>query len=375
MLRNNIIKAARLFSQYAKVGLSNTTAEKSKEYFCDLIPSDLFAYGLEERIYKIKGTVGQGRTVEVPWVAVMQKSITTSTTRGIYIVYLFSADMKTLYLSLMMGCEYFKGTGKVNRIEKIAREIKDLIADDIPSGFSDFDMDLKCHGARASEYQAASIVCKSYLIDSLPADRELKQDFLCLLDTYERLKLLIGNRTVDEFYEYVIAISSGLSMGETTYTSEDIGTEVIPSEKACEDLPEEKRKIVLDDKGRKRYPRDRKKADHALRVAGYRCEVCEDHFSFNTDKKRMYVEAHHLIPLNLYDEFDSSLDVEANIVSLCPNCHRILHFGDKRTKMDTLLILYKKRINRLQKAGLSLSWDELISLIFSTRSSQLSGGK
>jgi 5-methylcytosine-specific restriction enzyme B len=49
--------------------------------------------------YVIKGSVGQGVWTDVPWVAIMNKEVTTSTQRGYYIVYLFSDDMSKLYLT------------------------------------------------------------------------------------------------------------------------------------------------------------------------------------------------------------------------------------------------------------------------------------
>ena len=42
----------------------------------------------DEAHYKIKGSVGQGRQTATPWVAIMDKDITTSTQKGVYIVFL-----------------------------------------------------------------------------------------------------------------------------------------------------------------------------------------------------------------------------------------------------------------------------------------------
>ena len=53
--------------------------------------------------YVVTGSVGQGNWASVPWIAIMNKAITTSTQRGYYIVYLFSEDMSRLYLTLAQG--------------------------------------------------------------------------------------------------------------------------------------------------------------------------------------------------------------------------------------------------------------------------------
>ncbi len=39
----------------------------------------------------------------MPWLAIMNKSVTTSTKRGYYVVYLFSEDMERLYLTFAQG--------------------------------------------------------------------------------------------------------------------------------------------------------------------------------------------------------------------------------------------------------------------------------
>ena len=40
--------------------------------------------------YKIKGSIGTGRISKCPWVAIMHNKETSSTKRGIYLVFLFS---------------------------------------------------------------------------------------------------------------------------------------------------------------------------------------------------------------------------------------------------------------------------------------------
>lgn len=70
--------------------------------------------------------------------------------------------------------------------------------------------------------------------------------------------------------------------------------------------------------------------------------------------------AHHLIPLSTQDYFDFSLDIDANIVCLCPNCHRKLHYGNNITR--DLIKLYEDRINYLRLSGIDISFDELIQL-------------
>lgn len=76
---------------------------------------------------------------------------------------------------------------------------------------------------------------------------------------------------------------------------------------------------------------------NAIKIANYKCELNNSHKTFVTASEKPYVEAHHLIPLSCQNDFDYSLDVETNIIRLCPNCHRMLHYGlDIRSELRKL---------------------------------------
>ena len=112
---------------------------------------------------------------------------------------------------------------------------------------------------------------------------------------------------------------------------------------------------------KKVFQRERKTALNALYMAGYQCELGREHPSFirrNSDIN--YTEPHHLIPMAFQDMFDYSLDVEANIVSLCSNCHNKIHYGEGAKEM--LMQLYDARKDALDKAGIMISKKKLLSL-------------
>ena len=75
---------------------------------------------------------------------------------------------------------------------------------------------------------------------------------------------------------------------------------------------------------------------------------------------RNYIEGHHLIPLKYQDEFEYSLDVEANIVSLCPSCHRLLHYGNDYE--EKICELFEIRKERLKKCNIYISKERLIEM-------------
>ena len=110
--------------------------------------------------------------------------------------------------------------------------------------------------------------------------------------------------------------------------------------------------------GKKVFSRDRNTALNALSYANYACEVDQSHPTFirkSTDCA--YTEPHHLIPLAFSDDFDASLDVEENIVSLCSNCHNHLHYG--RDIDEMLSSLYEQRKELLEKIDIKITYDQL----------------
>lgn len=102
-------------------------------------------------------------------------------------------------------------------------------------------------------------------------------------------------------------------------------------------VPFDKKALKDAGSGRKIYPRDKKISANALKRAHHTCEYCPSHRSFMRRKKNIkYMEPHHLIPLHMHEEFAKSLDVEANIVSLCSNCHNQIHYGNGKDIISRL---------------------------------------
>ena len=69
-------------------------------------------------------------------------------------------------------------------------------------------------------------------------------------------------------------------------------------------------------------------------------------------------EAHHLVPRSYQKNYPNSLDVTANIVSLCSNCHNCLHYGSSDERNLILGKLYEDRKKRLKEVGLTITLNE-----------------
>lgn len=101
----------------------------------------------------------------------------------------------------------------------------------------------------------------------------------------------------------------------------------------------------------------------AIEIANYKCEVDAKHITFTAAATmKPYMEGHHAVPMKVQGKFQVSLDVYANIVCLCPTCHRLLHYGELKRKKEALEQIYIERDDRLQNSGILLTKDEFISI-------------
>ncbi|MFA2809134.1 HNH endonuclease [Bacillus mycoides] len=110
------------------------------------------------------------------------------------------------------------------------------------------------------------------------------------------------------------------------------------------------------------YKRDSKTAKNAIVLANYKCEIDLNHEDFISKvTKKNYVEAHHLIPMGFQDDFQKSIDVEANIISLCAHCHKKLHHAEYKVIEPLIEKLYDARINRLNNCGINIDKYEFLN--------------
>lgn len=116
----------------------------------------------------------------------------------------------------------------------------------------------------------------------------------------------------------------------------------------------------------KQWQRNQIIISHAIEAAHYMCEGDPEHLTFISRKSgKAYMEGHHLIPLKFQPKFECGLDVYANIVCLCPTCHRMMHFGRNVDRIHLAESLYEKRYSRLARCGINLSKKEFLELVLS----------
>lgn len=131
--------------------------------------------------YVVKGSVGKsGNWAAVPWVAVMDQQVTDSTQRGYYIVYLFSEDMRRLYLTLAQGVTETPR----EEMERVKRDIRRLIP---PGGRVRTDDDIRLgESKRAKEYERSVAAYIVYSFADLPSDDQLVRDLETMTGHYRQ---------------------------------------------------------------------------------------------------------------------------------------------------------------------------------------------
>ncbi len=178
---------------------------------------------------------------------------------------------------------------------------------------------------------------------------------------YPRNYMLLEGESWEDGFNFLTSLTSKVyDENEDSLYQKDIQN--IKKGKKVDDKPDRK-KDLLSKNGSNYYPRNLVFAKYAIEQADYQCELNKNHITFNTKATNQnYVEAHHLIPLSFHEEFNYSLDIPANIIALCPNCHRMLHLGNKETVNSALASLYGRRKTRLKKVELDIELEELIDI-------------
>ena len=211
-------------------------------------------------------------------------------------------------------------------------------------------------------YPSREIVRRAY--EELPLHRKVTSDFL-------KGKGGVGRGHVADALQekgFVIKTKSEMfkELKEQEVSSDFIFIGDVNKETTSTDYAEyiprpEKRPEPLQSQGRIVYIRRKEISINALKRAGHLCEIDNRHPGFiRKSDGTNYTEPHHLIPMCMQRFFENSLDVEANIVSLCSNCHNLLHYG--KDKVEILKQLYDLRKNELKEAGIEISFDDLLDM-------------
>lgn len=257
----------------------------------------------------IKGSAGQGVWAAVPWIAFFDPLETTSATHGIYVVYLFSADMERLYLSLNQGTTavYHEFGPRYGR--QVLRSRADLIFNRVKEHSQptmDREIDLAGDGSLALGYEAGHAIGYLYDLAALPSDIVLAAD----LDRVLRL------------YRHVL-FRGGVTPSDTLMETGGV-----------KDIEEAHRYQMV--RKLERNPRVRKQ------VLARKKPVCEGcglapGKDYALPSTKLPLDVHHLMPLSDLQEGERlKYKVPDDFAVLCPTCHRVVHQMDNPGDIETL---------------------------------------
>jgi MoxR-like ATPase len=143
--------------------------------------------------YSVKGSIGVGNWATVPWLAILNRSITTSTQRGYYIVYLFSENMKELYLTFAQGITETSRDEMLRLNDEIRKNID---MDGVVKG-SDYYLG---ESSKARGYVESTAAYIKYTLEDMPSENQLINDLEKMISYYEKfIKYKSGEeKTVNE---------------------------------------------------------------------------------------------------------------------------------------------------------------------------------
>lgn len=289
--------------------------------------------------YEVGPAYGKGNKAKVPLVGVFNKNVTTGFQNGYYIVLLFVADMSAVYLSLNQGVADFEKQFKSKKVvqEKLEENAKFLLEKITnPSGIQgqiNLNVDKTSTGYL---YQFGNIIAFRYSKKKIPSKSKFKQDFFALLSAYEEIINSSNEELIEgDFQQFANECAGSLGRGEVIEA---------PSVSLV-----------------KKYKRNPLVAAKAIYRAGFKCEANKAHKTFIAkSSKKNYVEAHHLIRLSNQGDFQHKLDIEENVVSLCPTCHRLIHLGLYEEKEPLLKKLFRSREKMLKANGIEITEEKFL---------------
>ena len=176
----------KILNEYSIAKTQMFSGHPIGSFFRNDIPNFIYNTGIVNRTtHLITGSVGQGQWATVPWVCIFDKKITTTATKGVYIVYLLAKDGKTLYLTFNQGCTDIRRThSKRETIELMRKRASEVVSKINSRGFN-FDENINL-GSGLTElaelYQKGTIFYKSYKRNNVP---ESLDDLKQMMNIYE----------------------------------------------------------------------------------------------------------------------------------------------------------------------------------------------
>ncbi|MEV4503763.1 MrcB family domain-containing protein [Streptomyces klenkii] len=152
--------------------------------------------------YKVEGHGGNGNAAETPWIGVFDRRLTKDPKAGLYLAYIFAADLETVTLTLQQGVTGLSrtlGEGKRRRsyLETRAKELLAGLPTELVVGW-DVRPDFKSKVAGPLSYEAASVVARCYDLSTLPSESALREDLWYMAELLQLTAVVEAKKEAEE---------------------------------------------------------------------------------------------------------------------------------------------------------------------------------
>lgn len=280
---------------------------------------------LDDEQFRVYWSVWTWWRSDIPWIALLDKDITTSTKNGYYVVILF--DKKTQFVNIWLWVwftqfeEEYKKEAKIHAQSICAHYAKSLT--DIPERYIKWRIELWATTTLWKGYERGQIISINHQISEL-TDELIYQELELLLVAYQELKSTVWSSVLNLDVD-IIESDDVVKEFKKEVARKSLEVEVTPAfkeliEKANSEPP--KIRIRL----KREIVRNKKFAKYVKERANYICEICW-RLPFKQKNKEWYAEADHVQQLWWKIKWKDSPE---NMRCLCSQCHSIItHWNEE----------------------------------------------
>ena len=194
-----------VMDHYDEVGPRVDSTTEVYKTLCKDIPEYLRGLIEDPDTYIIKGSMGAANKADCPWVAIMDKNITHSTKKGLYVAFLFDKDLNSFYLTLTQGITNFEelfGRKKYDNAEKVSQYFVSQIQD---VSFVSEPIDLGVdRGTLGYGYAKCTVIQKHYYSGNFN-DLILEADLSEVMAIYKQITMHMDTASYDQVIKSVLA--------------------------------------------------------------------------------------------------------------------------------------------------------------------------
>ena len=230
-IKNTLFKFSQNWESYVEECKNDSSAthpytNKKEHFVWDLFHKNLkneFKSIVDEKKFLVETSLGDGNTAVIPWLCVMNRSLTETVREQYYICYLFSRNAKYLYLSIGLGATQFSDRyGETNKCVDRINEAKNIFKSNFNEHAPQKDHDKidlfdekdtkfirkeisSSPKFKISAYETGSFFIKKYnLDDESLTEKIFKDDFESYMQAYEDIYLDPRSDFIQNLSELVV---------------------------------------------------------------------------------------------------------------------------------------------------------------------------